>query len=179
MATTFRDVATAEIAQLRRRESEISARRHDHASPPADPIGLAEIAQRFDSAYVAVGGGAPPAPLPNETRFSYRRRLASGIQRFSEDWRQCDLWRLGADAMNAAEAQILKAVGEVVADKTVSNADGSLRRLDTTNSAGHRITDWAGSPLSWMQTFMMPAKAVKKFMNPKNGATLLPNRRSI
>ncbi len=91
MPTTFREVATAEIAQLRRRESEIEARRHDHASPPADPVALAEIATRFDSAYVAVGCGAPPAPLLNETRFSYRRRLASGLQRFSDSWRQADL----------------------------------------------------------------------------------------
>src|ERR1700730_12207691 len=101
---SFAEVARNEITELSHRQSEIEARRYDHASPPADPIALAEIAQRFDSAYAAVGAGGSPAPLDHETRFSYRRRLASGLQRFSDDWRRVDLYKLPAAVMNAAEA---------------------------------------------------------------------------
>jgi hypothetical protein len=176
---TFREVALGEVEQLRRRESEIAARRLDHASPPADPVGLAEIASRFDSAYSAIGAGGSPAPLPRETKFSYRRRLASGLARFSDSWRQADLYRLGSDAMRAAEAQILSDVSAVCADLTIGNQDGSLRRIDRTTAAGHRITDWAGDPRAWLNTFAGPRKAVKRFINPVTGATLMANRRSI
>jgi hypothetical protein len=104
---SFVETARAEVAQLKRRESEISARRHDLAQPPTDPGDLADIHHRYDSAYAAIGTGGSPAPLPNESRFSYRRRLAAGLQRFSDSWRQSDLYRLGTDAMRAAEQQIL------------------------------------------------------------------------
>jgi hypothetical protein len=176
---TFRETALGEIAQLKRRESEIAARRHDLSQPSTDISDLAEIASRFDSAYVAVGAGAAPAPLPHETRFSYRRRLASGLQRFSDSWRQSDLYRLGTDAMRAAEQAILADVSAVCADLTIGNQDGSLRRIDRTNAAGHRITEWAGNPASWLSQFAGPAKAVKQFRNPTTGAPLMANRRSI
>jgi hypothetical protein len=186
MAASFREVARAEVAQLRRRESEISARRYDLSQPPTDPSDLADIAQRFDSAYNAVvgsggvGGGGAPAPLPNESRFSYRRRLAGGLQRFSDSWRQADLYRLGNDTMTAAEAQILSDVAAVVADKTVPNSDGSLRAIVSNDISGRQITDWAGSPLSWMSRFMSKGQTVKRFKDPVTGATLRPGaRRSI
>jgi hypothetical protein len=176
---TFREIATAEVAQLKRRESEIEARRFDHASPKADPVALAEIAARFDESYRAIGAGGAPAPLPGETRFSYRRRLAGGLQRFSDDWRRADLYRLNSDAMRAAEQAIISAVATAVSDLTIGNADGSLRRIDSVTTAGHRIVEWAGDPRAWLNTFAGPGKAVKRFINPATGATLMPNRRSI
>jgi hypothetical protein len=179
MATSFLDVATGEVAQLRRRESEIEARRLDHASPQADPVGLAEIASRYDDAYKSIGAGAAPAPLPNETRFSYRRRLASGLQRFSDDWRQSDLYRLGTDAMQAAEQAIIADTNAVCADFTVGNADGSLRPIKRRTSAGHKVTEFAGDPRVWLNQFAGPARAVKQFRNPVTGQPLMANRRSI
>jgi colicin import membrane protein len=179
-ATSFREVATAEVAQLRRRESEIEARRLDHASPPADPVDLAEIAQRFDGAYVAVGAGGAPAPLDHETRFSYRRRLASGLERFSDDWRQTDLWKLPSAVMNAAEAQILDATIAVVGDHAIGNQDGSLREIKTRDISGREVTEWAGNPRVWLSAFAGPGKAVKRFKDPVTGQTLRPvGRRSI
>jgi colicin import membrane protein len=176
---SFAEVARAEVDQLRRRESEIEARRYDHASP-ADPVALAEIAQRFDSAYVAIGCGAPPGPLPSETRFSYRRRLASGLQRFSDDWRQTDLWKLPSKVMNAAEAAILTSTIAAVGDHAVGNQDGSLREIKTRDRSGREVTEWAGNPSVWLSAFAGPGKAVKKFKDPVTGATLRPGaRRSI
>jgi hypothetical protein len=179
MATTFRDTARAEVAQLRRRESEISARRHDLSQPPTDISELADLDQRFDSAYTLVGAGGAPAPLPNESRFSYRRRLASGLQRFSDDWRRADLWRLGADAMKAAEQAIIADTIAVVGDHAIGNQDGSLREIRTRDISGREVTEFGGNPLSWMRTFMAPAKCVTRFRNPVTGQTLRPNRRSI
>jgi colicin import membrane protein len=179
MAASFREVARAEVAQLRRRESEISARRHDLSQPPTDPSELADLHQRFDSAYAAIGAGGSPSPLPNEGRFSYRRRLASGLQRFSDDWRQSDLWRLNADAMKAAEQQILADTFAVVGDHAIGNQDGSLREIKTRDRSGREVTEFAGNPRIWLSAFAGPGKAVKRFKDPMTGQTLRPNRRSI
>src|ERR1700730_16060310 len=150
MRGAFAEVARAEIEQLQHRQSQIEARRHDVGAPPADPVALAEIGARFDSAYVAVGAGGAPPPLPSETRFSYRRRLAGGIQHFSPDWRHTHLYRLPAAVMNAAEAAILTDTIAAVGDHTRGNPDGSLRRIDSVTAAGHQIVEWAGSPRAWL-----------------------------
>jgi hypothetical protein len=176
---SFAEVARAEVAQLRRRESEIEARRYDLSQPPTDISELADLHQRYDAAYSSVGAGGAPSPLPSETKFSYRRRLASGLARFSDSWRQSDLFRLGSDAMRAAEAQILSDVAAVVADKTVPNSDGSLREIKTRDISGREVTEFGGSPLSWMRTFMAPARAAKRLKDPVSGQTLRPSRRSI
>jgi hypothetical protein len=177
---SFAEVAIAKIEQLQHRQSHIEARRLDHASPSADPVDLAEIGARFDSAYNAVGAGGAPAPLPAETKFSYRRRLAGGLQRFSPDWRHSDLYRLPAQVMNTAERAILSDTAAAVGDHAIGNPDGSLRRIDSQNAAGHRIVEWAGNPRAWLAQFAGPGKAVKRFKDPVTGATLRPGaRRSI
>jgi hypothetical protein len=176
---SFAEVARAEIEQLQHRQSQIEARRLDHASAPADPGDLADVAQRFDNAYTAAGAGVP-APLPRETKFSYRRRLAGGLQHFSQDWRHTDLYRIPAAVMNAAEGQILADTIAAVGDHAIGNPDGSLRRIDSQNAAGHRITEWAGNPRAWLAQFAGPGKAVKRFKDPQTGQTLRPGaRRSI
>jgi hypothetical protein len=76
--------------------------------------------------------------------------------------------------------QILSDVSAVVADLTIGNQDGSLRRIDSMNAASQPIVEWAGNPRVWLSAFAGPGKAVKRFINPKTGATLRPGaRRSI
>jgi hypothetical protein len=182
MAASFRDVALGEVAQLRRRESEISARRRDLSQPPTDPGDLADIAQRFDAAYNAVvgGSGGAPSPLPGEGRFSYRRRLASGLQRFSDDFRQTDLWKLPSKVLDHAEQAIIADTFAVVGDHAIGNSDGTLREIKTRDISGRTITEFGGSPRVWLSAFAGPGKAVKRFKDPVTGATLRPGaRRSI
>lgn len=116
----------------------------------------------------------------NETRFSYHRRLASGLQRYSPEWRDSDLYRLPPDAMDHAEAAILAATAAAVADKTRGDSPtGGLREIRRADASGREIVDFAGDPLSWMNKCMWPAKAVKRFRNPATVAAMLPSRRSL
>jgi colicin import membrane protein len=177
--TSFLDVAKGEVAQLKRRESEIAARSHDLSRAPTDVSDLADIHQRFDAAYSAIGTSGSPSPLPNESRFSYRRRLAAGLQRFSDDWRQADLYRLNNDAMKAAETAIIADTFATVGDHAIGNADGSLREIKTTDISGREVTEWAGNPRVWLSAYAGTGKTVKKFRNPVTGQTLRPSRRSI
>ena len=177
--TTFADVARDEVGRLARRQSELEVRRRDLSRPAPDISDLADIAARFDGAYAGVGAGGTPAPLPGESRFSYRRRLAGGLQHFADDWRHSDLYKLPGDAMGAAESAILAATEAAVADKTRGDGNGGLREIRKADRSGRPVVDWAGNPLSWMQTFMSPAKAVRAFRNPLTGATLRTGRRTI
>lgn len=179
--TTFASVARSDIEQIARRESELESRRRDLSEPAPDVSDVADIAARFDDAYASVGAGGAPAPLAGESRFSYRRRLAGGLQQYSPEWRGSDLYRLPRDVMDAAEAAILAATSAAVADRTRGDPrTGGLREIRVADRSGREVIDWAGNPLSWMQAFMLPAKAVRRFKDPRTGATLRPGaRRSI
>jgi hypothetical protein len=177
---TFVDIARAEVGQLARRQSELEARRRDLGRPAPDISDLADIAERFNGAYASVGAARAPAPLPGESRFSYRRRLAGGLQHFADDWRHSDLYKLPGDALDAAESAILAATEAAVADKTRGDPrTGGLREIRRADRSGRQVVDFAGPPLSWMQAFMSPAKAVRAFRNPSTGASLRTGRRTI
>ncbi len=82
--------------------------------------------------------------------------------------------------MNAAEAAILDAAIAAVGDHARPNSDGTLREIKTRDISGREVTEFGGSPLSWMSHFMARPRAVKRFINPATGATLRPGaRRSI
>jgi hypothetical protein len=115
---TSAEILRDDLGRARRTQSQIEARRHDLAHPAPSVSDLAEIAERYHDAYSSVGAPGAPAPLPNESRFSYRRRLAAGLQRFSPEWRAADLYRVGVDVMKAAEPAILAATAAAVADRT-------------------------------------------------------------
>jgi len=176
---TFAEIAAADLDRARRAQSEIEARRHDLIRPSPDPSDLGDLHARYDQAYASVGAPGAPAPLPGESRFSYRRRLAGGLQHLSPEWRGADLYRLGRDVLDAAEPAILTAVVAAVADRTRGDHRGGLREIQSTTAAGHRITEFAGNPLDWMRTFMSPAQTVRRFKNPYTGDSLRPARRSL
>jgi hypothetical protein len=81
--------------------------------------------------------------------------------------------------MKTAESAIITSTIAAVGDHAIGNADGSLREIRTTDISGREIVEFGGSPLSWMRTFMAPAKCVTRFRNPVTGETLRPARRSI
>lgn len=177
--TTFAQVAREEVGELSRRQSELEARRRDLARPsPPDISELADIAARFDDAYRTLGAGGAPAPLPSEGRFSYRRRLAGGLQQFSPEWRDSDLYRLPSEVMGDAEAAILAATAAAVADRTLGDPrTGGLREVRVANRSGREVIEWAGDPRTRLNQYMAPGMAVRSFKNPRTGARLRPGAR--
>ena len=175
--TTFAEVARQDLADLRRRQGQIENRRLDIAAAPADPVDLADTRAKYDGVYSALGAGGAPGPLPYESSYSYRRRLASKIAHLSPSWAGTNVHDMPRDVMNVAEREIIREAHAAVADRTRGNPDGSLRAIDRSDG-GHTITDFAGSPLSWMRRFMAPGQTVRRFQTPA-GQPIVPNRRSI
>ena len=165
------------VRDLERRQSELRHRTLDVRGTPPDPLRLVEVRDRYDAAYQSLGARGAPQPLGSESPYSYRRRLASGLQKFSPAWRDANLFDLGVDALSAAEPQIIADTAAAVADRTRGNPDGSLREI-TRSQNGHGITEFAGNPLVWMAGFMAPGKAVKRFQHP-NGAPIRIQRRTV
>ena len=175
--TTFAEVARQDLADLRRRQGQIENRRLDIAAAPADPVDLADTRAKYDGVYSALGAGGAPGPLPYESAFSYRRRLASKIAHLSPSWAGTNVHDMPRDVMDNAETQILAEVRSAVDDHSRGNSDGSLRLINRSDN-GHGITDFAGSPLTWMRNFMAPGRTVRRFQHP-NGTPIVPNRRSL
>ena len=175
--TTFAEVARQDLDELRRRQALIENRRLDIAAAPADPVDLADTRAKYDGVYSALGAGTAPGPLPYESAFSYRRRLASKIAHLSPTWRDANVHDLDRDVMDNVERQIIAEAHAAVADRSRGNSDGSLRAI-VSNDTGHNVTDFAGNPLTWMRNFMSPGRTVRRFQTP-NGQPILPNRRSV
>src|SRR5262245_48097965 len=77
------------------------------------------------------------------------------------------------DAFNIFETQLIGEVRATIADKTLGDFRDPSRlravvRPDATSGA--RVTEFHGSPLSWMQSFMLPAKAVVGWKDGRGNA---------
>lgn len=177
--TTLAEVAQREANELSRRQSQLEVRKLDvQRGSPSDPLDLVDVRQRFDDTYRQLGAGSAPSPLPSESPYSYRRRLASELQHMSPTWRDADLFILDPSVMNVAEPAIIADASAFVADRTRGNADGSLREIHRVSDAGHPTTIFAGNPLSWMSRYMRPAHAVRQFKDT-HGVPLHIQRRTI
>jgi hypothetical protein len=168
------------IREVSHRQSELEHRQRDFRSyEPRNNGRMAELRDRYDSAYSSLGTRGAPQPIAGESEYSYRRRLASGLQSCSPQWKSADLWNLGADALSAIEPILLQDTTSYVADRTRPNDDGTLRAIHTRSDAGHPMTTWAGSPLSWMSQFMGPRFMLRSMKNPKTGEQYRIQRRTV
>ena len=156
------------IGEVSRRQSALENRNRDYQSnAPRSNDGLAELRQRYNDAYVSLGARGAPQPLPSESEYSFRRRLASGIQHCSATWRDADFHVLPGDALSAIEPALLQDTQNYVDDRTRGEANGKLRRIESTSDGGHKTTSWAGpSALSWMVQFMGPRFALRSIKGP-------------
>lgn len=167
MTAQFIDDYLDGVRDVAHRQSELEHRDRDFRSnAPRDNGRISELMERYTPAYQSLGTRGAPQPIAGESEYSYRRRLASGLQHTSPTWKDADLWNLGADALSAIEPTLLQDTASYVADHTRPNPDGSLRRIDTHSHSGHPTTLWAGSPLSWMKAFMGPRWSVRSIKGP-------------
>src|SRR5579862_1885736 len=138
---SFTDEYRSGVRDLARRQSELRQRTLDARDTPPDPLRLVEVRDRYDAPYQAIGARGAPQPLESESAYTYRRRLASGLQKFSPAWRDANLFDLGVDALSAAEPQIIADTAAALADRTRGNPDGSLREIKRSEN-GHSITEF-------------------------------------
>jgi hypothetical protein len=176
--TTLAELALREAHELSRRQSQLEVRKLDvQRGSPSDPLDLVDVRQRFDDTYRQLGAGSAPSPLPSESPYSYRRRLASELQHMSPVWRDADLFVLDPSVINVAEPAIIADASAFVADRTRPNPDGSLREIHKVSDAGHPVVDFAGSPLSWMNPFMRPGFALRSIK--RDGVPIHIQRRTL
>ena len=117
---------------------------------------------RADAVYSAYGNSAP-RPLQGESLLQYRRRLLNDLKQYSEDWKNSDLRVVAVDeaSLAIAERQIFAAADAAVRNPA-SVPIGILREIKNRNDAGHTMTTFVGSPISWMNRFAPTGRAVTK-----------------
>jgi hypothetical protein len=110
-----------------------------------------------------------PQPGPTDRPGDYQVALLQKLQRFSPTFRESDLRRLAASGglAHGIEAAIIGHAKAVASDLTVGSfrRKGALRELRRTDEAGHATVEFAGSPLSWMQSFMSPTQTCVEAFN--------------
>src|SRR5437762_10682026 len=124
MTTTFREAVVEDLATARNRLSQVENRVNDlQGRPPGNDElrDLTDIQVKFDDHYRGIECGGSPPPLRGESPSSYRTRLLSGLQPFSEKHAKLDVARIGrldSAALTAIEGEILKDVQRVIDDPT-------------------------------------------------------------
>jgi hypothetical protein len=95
--------------------------------------------------------------------------LLQKLQRFSPTFRGSDLHKLAraGGLARGIEAAIVQDAQNVAGDRTIGSfrRPGALREIRRTDQAGHETVEFAGSPLSWMQSFMSPTQTCVEAFN--------------
>jgi hypothetical protein len=119
-------------------------------------------ADRADSAWSKTA----PAPWSHEMPDAYRRRLASGHQRHSDAWKDCDLHDLKGAALRNATKQIF--ADSIVASKNLEAIGRmNLREVRRVTDSGHVVKEYFGDPLAWMSQFA-GGRSLARFNFPRN-----------
>lgn len=118
---------------------------------PTERDELASIQSRFDSTYQMLGEHMS-APLPAETPISYRKRLASKIQKHSERFKTTRLDSLDSSVLDEVERNILEDANKL-ARQPSSALPGRLIAIRKADSTGRIITTYSGDPGVWMEPF--------------------------
>jgi hypothetical protein len=130
---------------------------------------LSSIQSECERVHSAWGNSAP-RPMMNELPHEYGRRTAMQLRGYSKDWKDVDLKPLSPEAINIARKQIYAdAYTAASANETYAGSD-TLREVRRTDPVtGHRIREFYGNPMSWMQQFTGGRRLAKFRLNNGNG----------
>ena len=150
-----------ELNALRRELAGIKSKLPKQLSD-ADYTAFADAQARADAVYSAFGASAP-RPLQGETVLAYRRRLANKMKGHSKAWKEVDLGVVAVDdaAFSVAEKQIF-ADALAAARNPASVPAGRLRPVTRKLASGHMVTEYMGSPSTWMNRFASNKRFVTK-----------------
>lgn len=150
-----------ELNELRRELAGIKSKLPKQLND-ADYAAFADAQARADAVYSAFGESAP-RPLQGEGLLAYRRRLATKLKSHSAAWKEVDLGVVAVDdaAFSVAEKQIF-ADAMAAARNPASVPAGRLRPVTRKLASGHTVTEYMGSPSTWMNRFASNKRFVTK-----------------
>ena len=136
--------ASTDNRQLRSQIAEMEKRLNNVYVEPSfeDRNALAEARSRADSVYQALTGQSCSMPLPGEPPLSYRKRLADGLRKFSDKFKNERLDSLSGAVYDEIEASIYADAQAAMRSPAVTRA-GTLRAI-TTTEMGQEITRYIG-----------------------------------
>lgn len=143
------DATNVEVDKLRRELADLRAAMPKGISD-ADLNSFSDAQSRCDAVAQMFGENAP-RNMNGESVLQYRRRLVEKYKAHSAAWSKVDLRAISVDqaAFDAAESQIYADAAKAARLPTSVPA-GRLRPVVSKSPTGHTVTDWLGSPSSWM-----------------------------
>ena len=169
------DAARADADDMRKQiadlQSALSSVRSKMPKPTADAdyADMAQIQADADRIYSAHSMNAP-RPMDGETQLAYRRRLATGMKHYSDDWKDVELGVVAVDAkaFSNAERQIYADAMNAAMHPAVPG-DGLLEIRRKDPDTGHLIKEFHGQPRAWMSAFSGGPPRLARFNLDKRG----------
>jgi len=121
----------------------------------ADYHAMADAQAKADAVYSAFGDSAP-RPLNGESLLAYRTRLARGLQKHSDQWKEVPLRGMDKAVFEIAEKGIY-ADAMTAARSPAALPEGiRLRPITRRMDSGHMVTEFVGEIGGWMDDFRPP-----------------------
>lgn len=114
-------------------------------------------------------GQRAPRFMPGETVAEYRLRCLSPYKKFSKEWKDVELSRIGTEALDVAEAQIRADAIAAARRGDDEAAQGVLREVRTVDAAGRTHISFVGD---WRTAF-------SPWILPTRGARVMKTRDSL
>jgi len=138
-------------------EEEEEAMRKDE-----EEAAMCDAQAKADSVYAAFGKSAS-RPLKGENLMAYRKRMARGLQGYSDAYKEVNLASIkDAKLLEIAEKQIFADALMAAKSPSMFAAD-QLVELHEKDRAGRTITKFKGAMSAWLDDFKVPSMRVKEF----------------
>ncbi len=125
-----------------------------------------EAQARADAVFRRIVGKEAPPPMAAERILDYRKRLLSTLQPYAgEEYAKVPLRAMDHEALKVFENVIYDAATKY--DPPIPR--GTLRRVEKTSDAGHKIYEYFGDPLDAMAPFVAQPKIVSLRGRPPAG----------
>lgn len=140
----------SDSAENRQMRAKISALEHQMKGIMGEPSiddrnALADARAAADSLFQAALGRPVPDPIPGESPIAYRRRLATGLQKFSDSLRGANLDGVAGAALAVCEQRIYANAASAVKRNELHTRPMELREIKT-DELGHSVTRYVGDP---------------------------------
>ena len=123
---------------------------------------MCDAQAKADSVYAAFGKSAS-RPLKGENLMAYRKRMARGLQGYSDAYKEVNLASIkDAKLLEIAEKQIFADALMAAKSPSMFAAD-QLVELHEKDRAGRTITKFKGAMSAWLDDFKVPSMRVKEF----------------